>query len=365
MNGRVRFGVAGVAVAVGAVLAAFAVGAVMIVLLGANPFESYAALLDGAFGGRRELATTAVRATPLLLVAVGICIAFRAKVINIGGEGQIVAGALASTITALAVPDLPGPVLIPVVLLAGSLGGAAWGAVPGALKGYLGVNEILTTIMLNIVAVQLMNFLLRSPLIDPAEIERGTRIPQTRRLSPNADLPVLLSGTRLHLGVVIAIVVAVGAWVLLWRTTLGFRIRAVGAGPDAARYAGVSVGRMTTAALALSGAMCGLAGAILVFGSESHRLVTDGSAAGFTGSSGFSGIVAALFAGLHPLLSIPTSMLFGGLLIGAQAMQRATQIPAALAVAINGLVVVFVVSSVSVRQRIIRRLLRSEAAAHG
>jgi general nucleoside transport system permease protein len=354
---RLRFAVArygGIVVPVGAALAALFVGALMILALGANPITGYKELLAGAFGGTDELAATATRAMPLLLVGTGICIAFRAKVINIGGEGQIIAGALSSTMTALAVPGLPAVVLIPVVLVAGLIGGAFWGGVPGALKAYLGVNEILSTIMLNIVAVQLMNYLLRDPLIDPAEIERGTRIPQTERLSENADLPILIEGTRLHLGVVVALIAAVAAWIFLWRTTLGYRIRAVGASAPAARYAGISVPRMTTLAMMISGAMCGLAGAVLVFGSESHRLITDGSAAGFTGSAGFNGIVAALFGGLHPLVTIPSSFLFGGLLVGANAMQRAIQVPAAVIVAINGLVVIFVVSSTQLRGRLAR-----------
>lgn len=356
MPGRQRIdsALAGPLVSVVAVLAAFAIGALMIVALGAHPRVGFAALFDGAFGGRRELADTATKATPLLLVGTGICISFRAKVINIGGEGQILAGALVGTVAALALGDLPRPVLVPVVLFAGLLGGGAWGAIPGALKAYVGVNEILSTIMLNIVAVQIVNYLLRDPLIDPAEIERGTRIPQTKRLSPNADLPNLLGGTRLHLGVVVAVVVAVAAWVFLWRSTVGYRIRAVGSGPDAARYAGIDVPRMTTLALTASGAMGGLAGAILVFGSESHRFVTDGSSTGFTGSAGFNGIVAALFGGLHPLWTIPAAALFGGLLVGANAMQRAIQIPGSLVIAMNGIVVLFVVASVDVRQRIAR-----------
>ncbi|MDH4279207.1 MAG: ABC transporter permease, partial [Acidimicrobiia bacterium] len=204
-----------------AVLAALFVGAVMILALGANPIVGYTALVRGAFGSGDALADTAVRAMPLLLVGVGICIAFRANVINIGGEGQIIAGALMSTVTALAVGGLPPFLLIPTVLVAGMIGGGIWGAIPGSLKAYLGVNEILSTIMLNIVAVQIMNYLLRDPLIDPLEIERGTRIPQTQRLSKNADLPVLFDGTRLHLGVVVAIIAAVVAWAFLWRTTIG------------------------------------------------------------------------------------------------------------------------------------------------
>lgn len=340
------------AVSVAAVVGAFALGAVMIRALGASPWAGLTALADGAFGGRRELADTAVKATPLLLVGTGICISFRARVINIGGEGQILAGALVSTITALGIGSLPRIVLLPIVLLAGVLGGAVWGAIPGALKAYAGVNEILSTIMLNIVAAQIVNYMLRDPLIDPAEIERGTRIPQTRRLSPNADLPVLVGGTRLHLGVLVALGAAVGAWVFLWRTSMGFRVRAVGAGPAAARYAAIPVARTTMFSLTVSGAMCGLAGAILVFGSEGHRFVTDGSSTGFTGSAGFNGIVAALFGGLHPLWTIPASVLFGGLLVGANAMQRAIQIPGSLVIALNGLVVLFVVASTDVRRRV-------------
>jgi len=337
---------------VGSVLLALLIGAVMIIALGANPIDGYVAMVEGAFGSGDALADTAVRAMPLLLVGVGICIAFRAKVINIGGEGQIIAGALLSTIAALAVPGLPAILLLPLVLIAGMVGGGFWGAIPGSLKAYLGVNEILSTIMLNIVAVQIMNYLLRDPLIDPEEIERGTRIPQTERLSEAADLPILVDGTRLHSGVVVAILAAVLAWAFLWRTTLGFKVRAVGQSPDAANYAGMPVKRMTMLALTYSGAMCGLAGATLVFGSQSHRLITDGSSAGFTGSAGFNGIVAALFGGLHPLWTIPSSFLFGGLLVGANAMQREIQIPSALAVGLNGLVVVFVVSSNRLRDQL-------------
>lgn len=322
----------------------------MLLALGADPLEAYAAMVKGAFGSTDALVSTVLKATPLLLVGVGITIAFRANVINIGGEGQIVLGALTATVVSMIVPSMPPAITIPLVLAAGVLGGAAWGFIPGSLKAYLGVNEILSTIMLNIVAIQLMNFLLRGPLIDPAEIE-GSGIPQTARLNPNADLPLLFGSGRLHIGPVIAVVAAVLAYLFLWRTPTGFRLRAVGLSKDAARYAGIPVKRMTTLALTLSGALSGLAGAILVFGSESHRMVTDGSAAGLTGNAGFNGIVAALFGGLHPLWTIPASFLFGGLLVGGNALQRAVQVPSALILALNGLVVVFVVSSDRFRRR--------------
>jgi simple sugar transport system permease protein len=328
-----------------AVVAALIFGAIMLVLLGADPVEGYVEMFVGAFGSGRALVSTILKATPLLFVGTGIVIAFRANVINIGAEGQMVLGGLFATITALYLPEMPSFIMIPLVLLAGILGGALWGWIPGALKAYYRVNEILSTIMLNIVAVQLMNYLLRGPLIDPAEIERGTRIPQTQRLVESADLPLLFGSDRLHIGPVLAVLAAIGTYYLLWRTPLGYRLRAVGLSEHAAHYAGIPVKRTIALALTLSGALAGLAGAVLVFGSESHRMVTDGSTMGFTGSAGFNGIVAALFGGLHPIWTIPASFLFGGLIVGGQALQRAVQVPSALVVALNGLVVVFVVAA--------------------
>ncbi|GMR01999.1 MAG: ABC transporter permease [Acidimicrobiia bacterium] len=340
------------------VLAALAIGAVMLVLLGANPIEGFAKMFIGAFGSVDALVSTTLKATPLLFVGVGIVIAFRANVINIGAEGQMVLGGLFATIAALYLPEMPSIIMIPVVLLAGVAGGALWGWIPGALKAYYQVNEILSTIMLNIVAVQLMNYLLRGPLIDPAEIERGTRIPQTERLAESADLPFLFGSDRLHIGPVLAVITAIAAYYLLWRTPLGYRLRAVGLSEHAARYAGIPVRRTIALALTLSGALAGLAGAVLVFGSESHRMVTDGSTTGFTGGAGFNGIVAALFGALHPIWTIPASFLFGGLLVGGQSLQRAVQVPSALIVALNGLVVVFVVAADRYRVKLLETDVR-------
>ena len=244
-----------------------------------------------------------MQAAPLLLVAVGICVAFRANVFNIGGEGQLAMGGLASSATALALPHLPSILLIPIVLLAGAAGGAAWGAIPGAFKAYFNVNEILSTIMLNLVAVQVMNWLLAGPMVDKTQNSTYGLIPETRLLPQNSWLPIIVPNTQLHLGVLIAVVVAVGVWVLLYRTSFGFRMQAVGLSRDASRYAGMPVKRTMTLAMTISGAMCGLGGALLVFGSISHRMVTDGSLTGFTGSDGFNGIVVALFGALNPIWS--------------------------------------------------------------
>ena len=357
-NGRLNVGATvGLIVPLGAVVAALAVGAIMLLALGANPLDGYRAMFSGAVGGTDNVADTAIKAMPLLLVGVGICVAFRAGVINIGGEGQIIAGAIVATLVALAVPGLPSLILIPLVLIAGAIGGGIWGAIPGALKAYAGVNEILSTIMMNIIAAQLMSFLLQDLLIE----EGAIKIQQTKRLSENADLPLLPGGTRLHLGVVIAIGVAVLGYYLLFRSVAGMRLRAVGHNPDAARYAGLAVKRSVVRALAISGACAGIAGAVLVFGSQSHRLIGEGGAAAFTQNAGFNGIVAALFGGLHPLATVPASFLFGGMLTGGIEMQRELQVPAALILAINGVVVVFVVGSLRWRSHIAEWIERATA----
>ena len=336
-----------------ATLAALAVGAVMLLVLGANPIKAYGALIEGAFGSQNNLAETAVKAVPLLLVGLGICISFRANVINIGGEGQMILGAIFGTLVGLVLTGWPGWLVIPLALLGGFVGGAIWGAIPGALKAYFGVNEILSTVMMNAIAVQIMNYLLRGPMIDPAQAELASQIPQTAALDAAFRLPRLVP-TRLHLGAAIAIALAILVYILLWRTTLGYRIRAVGQNPDASRYGGIRVRRQVVIALLLSGAFAGLAGVTQVYGLN-YRMITDGSATGFTGSAGFNGIVAALFGQLHPIGTIPAAFFFGALLVGANSLQRAMQVPSAFILALNGLVVIFVVSSDIWRRRRQRR----------
>lgn len=338
-----------------ATLAALAIGAVMLFVLGANPFEAYRALWEGAFGSTNAFAETLVKATPLLLVALGICISFRGDVINIGGEGQMIVGAILATWVGITFVGLPGWLVIVLAMFAGFIGGGIWGGIPGFLKAYFNVNEILSTVMMNAIAVQLMNFLLRGPMIDPSQAQLASKIPQTARLLEAFRLP-RLAPTRLHLGALVAVVLAVLVYILLWRTTLGYRIRAVGQNPNASRYAGINVKQNVVMALLLSGAFAGLAGMIQVYG-VNYRMITDGSASGFTGSAGFNGIVAALFGQLHPIWSIPASVLFGALLVGANSMQRVVQVPSALVTALNGLVVVFVVSSEIWRRRRQRRRL--------
>ena len=366
-----------------AVLLAFAVGAVILLAQGVNPIEAYQAMIVGAFGSKNGWADTLVKATPLMLVALGIAIAFRGGMINIGAEGQIIMGALFTTYIGITLGDqLPGWLVIIIGLLAGALAGGIWAAIAGYLKAQLSVNEILSTIMLNQIAIQIGFFLLRGPMIDPAELEAGTNIPHSARLPKPVDMPrftdvaqwlgfsekaadlglegylaelygVMVEPTRLHTGFIFAVIMAIIVYIFLWRTTIGYRIRAVGLNPHASRYAGINVKKTMVLSMTLSGMFAGLAGAVDILGLHHRMFEPLAVSAGY----GFAGIVAALFGKLHPLGIIPSSILFGGLLVGGDKMQRAIQTPQVLTQVILGLVVLFVVSTdYFVRRRARRRV---------
>jgi simple sugar transport system permease protein len=359
---------------------AMVVSSVLLIALDADPLAAFSAMLEGSVGSENATAETLVKATPILFVGIGITIAFRGGMINIGGEGQMIAGALAGVTVALVLGEARVPadmaktpgafdlLIVTLSLLGGFLAGALYGGLAGFLKAYFNVNEILSTIMLNQIAVQMMNFLLNGILLDPSEAGFNN-IPKTARLVTAAQLPRLslplgdpwlFARTRLHWGLIIAIVLAVIIYIFLWRTSLGYRIRAVGENQRASSFAGINVKRQMMFSMFLAGGFAGLAGVVQVLGLQ-YRLQTDGSPAGFTGSAGFNGIVAALFGGLNPIGAIPASAFFGGLLVGAQKMQRELGVPASLITAVNGLVVVFVVSSeIFILQRSKRRVSVAE-----
>jgi simple sugar transport system permease protein len=295
----------------------------------------------------------------------------------------MVVGGLAAVAVGLELEGTDPNVVIVACLAASFLAGAIWGGIAGVLKAYFNVNEILSTIMLNQIATLWMMFLVRNTFIDPAKKNTAAPIPETARLAREFDLPRIgesldkiygwlgLTGdakwatTLLHNGIVIAVVLAVVVYILLWRTTIGYRIRAVGKNPRASRYAGIKVKQYTMLSLVLSGGFAGLAGGIQLLGVR-HRMNAEGGAIAFTGNAGFNGIVAALFGGLHPIGTIPASILFGALLVGGNKLQRDIQVPSALITALIGLVIVFVVSSdIFVRQRSRRRVSVSGAETAG
>ena len=326
-------------VSLAALIGALLIGAIFILLAKSDPVRAYKVMLTGPFSSSFGLTETLVRTTPLLLTGLGIIISFRSGVLNIGGEGQILIGAIAAAGVALKLESLPSLALFPLVLLSGAAAGGIWGGIAGFLKARLNVNEILSTVMLNQIAAQLYLLLIRGILIDPQEVAYGTGVPQTA-LVPNAVwLSRLIPGTRLNTGFVLALVLAVAVYVLLMKTTVGYRLRAVGAGPEAAKYAGINVPFYMVLSMFLAGALAGLAGTVEVLGVH-HRALEDISA-----GYGFSAIVAALFGRLHPIGVIPASILFGALILGADMMQRAVSIPAAIVMVIQGFIILFVVGS--------------------
>ncbi|WP_394823919.1 ABC transporter permease [Pendulispora albinea] len=323
-----------------AVLTAMAVGAILIVVAGGDPLAAYLGMLDGSLGSPRAVSETLLWSTPYILTGLSVAFAFQGGLFNIGAEGQLALGALTAALVGYSL-HLPAVIHVPLTILAGAVAGGLWGAVPGWLKAKTGGHEVISTIMLNYVALNAVTFLLAGPMKDPAPgnvLARTPLIDETARLSP------ILSGFRLHWGFPIALAVAaLVAWVLR-RTTLGFEIRTVGANPDAARYAGMKVGRTIVVSMALSGALAGLAGAIEVSAlNHRHEL-------GFSQGYGFDAIAIALLGKTKPAGVVPAALLFGMMRSGAPRMQFLTQIPTDVISVIQALILLFVAADVMVRR---------------
>lgn len=336
---RVRGGP--VAVAAGAVLLTGVLGAVALWAGGYDAFAAARAAALGAFGSRDALLSiTLVRSVPLILTGLAIALAFRAGVWNVGAEGQLYAGAVAGVWVGLEGGSLPGWLLLPAVLGAAGIAGALWALAPALMKVRLGVGEVITTLLMNFVAIYLAAYMVHGPLQEP----RGV-FPQTGPIAEGARLPVLVPGTRLHLGVVLALVAAVGLAWLFRRTRIGFQLRAVGASSDAARIAGrIDTRKVVLIAFLGSGALAGLAGGVQVAG------VTYALYEGLSPGWGYTAIAVALLAALNPLGVLATGVLFGALEAGAAAMQRDAGIPAVWAVAAQSIVILAVLGLDRVRR---------------
>jgi len=296
------------------------IGALIIAASGADPLAAYAALVQGALGGPRQLTETALKAAPLLTMSLGLVVAFRGRIWNIGGEGQYFMGALAGTVVGLlGQASLPAWLLIPLMLAAGLVGGALWAGVAAWLKLAFSVNEIIATIMLNFVAIYTVSYLARGPLRDPTSF-----LPQSARLEGAARLPTLPGG-RIHLGILIALLLVPAVYVLLWKTTFGFRLRAIGSSAGVAHATGMNVQAGIALAFLCSGALAGLTGIIEV--SAIHARLKDG----ISGDYGFTGILVALLGRLHPAGVLLAASFFALLTIGTQSMHTGRGLPIALA----------------------------------
>jgi simple sugar transport system permease protein len=323
-----------------AIVIALIVGGIVIKVVGGDPIRSYIHIAEASFGSIGVLSDTLVKATPILLAALACSVAFRMKLWNIGAEGQFLMGAFGASAIVLA-PVLPAEttrwIFIPVMILAGMAAGAAWGFIPGYLKAKFNVNEIISTLMMNYIAIAWMNF-----WIFAVWTEGGFQM--SPKFPTNATLPRLLDyakavplfrGLTTHLGLLIGIVAAIILWLLIYRSRWGYEIRLIGDNPRAARYAGINIMRNTVLAMMLSGALAGLGGMSEVTGVV-HRLQTSPLAAGY----GFTGIIVAWLAKLNPLVIILVSILFGALILAGREIQ-----PSGVPKMIQGIILVCLIAS--------------------
>jgi len=314
-----------------AVALALGAAAGVIALLGADPSAAFRALAGGALGDALALEGTLLRAVPLLLSGLGVALAFRCGVWNIGGEGQIHVGALVATALATrALAGAPAWLALPGLLAGGLVAGALWAGIAAWLRVHRGVSEVLSTLLLNFIALLGVAWAVQGPLQ-----QLGGGYPQSDAFGEAARLGVLPGLRRLHAGVLLAALLPFAVWGLLFRSTAGLRLRAVGLAPDAARYAGISPERETVRVLLLSGALAGLAGALEVSG------VTGRLFEGLAGGYGFTAIAVALLARLHPIGALPAALFFAALASGSGAMQRVAHVPKVTVQIVEALVIFF------------------------
>jgi general nucleoside transport system permease protein len=328
-----------------AIFTAMIVGGIIIAVVGGNPLAAYWGLIVGSFGSAAALSETAVWATPYIFAGLAVAVAFKGGLFNIGAEGQLAFGAVMAALIGYALPNwlhvnLPIYIHLPLTIGLGMLAGAIWAAIPGALKAYTGGHEVINTIMMNYIALNITSFLLNGPMRDPDPLNLSARTPE---IAVSARIPPIFPDLRIHWGFVLALIVAFIIWWILGKTTLGFEIRTVGANPDAGKYAGINVKRTIVATMALSGALAGLAGVIEVTAlNYRHEL-------GFSVGYGFDSIAIALLGKTNPFGVVLAAILFGAMRNGGTRMQFMTQIPVDIISVIQGLILLFVAADAIIR----------------
>jgi simple sugar transport system permease protein len=340
------------AVSLGAILIALVLGGILIAFAGGDPFLSYAHIARASFGNLGVLSDTLVKATPILMTALACSIAFRMKLWNIGAEGQFIMGAFGASAVVLA-PLLPAEtpswIFIPVMMVAGMLAGALWGFIPGFLKARFNVNEIISTLMLNYISISWVNFWIFG-VWSEGGFQMSPRFPRTAwlpRLLDYAESIPIFRGLTTHAGLLLGIAAAFVLWLLIYRSRWGYEIRLIGDNPSAARYAGINISRNTILVMMVSGALAGLGGMSEITGVV-HRLQTSPVAAGY----GFTGIIVAWLAKLHPVVIIVVSVLFGALILAGREIQ-----PSGVPKMIQGIILVCLIASdflLRYRVRIVR-----------
>ena len=295
--------------------------AFLVMMAGASPFSVFALMAKGAAGSQFALLETLTRATPLIFTGLAAAAAFRAKLWNIGGEAQLYAGAVTTAVLGTGALSLPAPLLVPILMLAAMMAGALMLSVPALLKTRFGVDEVVTTLLINFIMILFVSMLLEGVLKDPS----GLGWPQSKKVIADAALPKLIAGKRLHFGFVIALAAALAVWIVDRRTALGFEMRAVGFNAKAARFAGIPVNLVLAKTALISGGLAGLAGFSEVAGLKGN--LTLDLSPGF----GYTGIVVAMLAMLHPLGVVAAAIFVAAVFVGADAMSRSAGVPSYIA----------------------------------
>lgn len=348
-----------------AVFTALALGAIIMWLFGDDPVKAYNGLYQGAFGSARSWSATIRKMTPLILTGLSVAYAFKAGLFNIGASGQFIMGTVASVAVGINFPNLPAVIHLPLAILAGIAGGMLWGAIPGILKVYTGAHEVIVTIMLNYVAGNFAGWTVYAggsqgqtpgPLWDPT----ARAISETPDVLLSAQIPWILPPPyRVHWGIVIAILVAVLIWWMIYKTTLGFETRTVGENPKAAKYAGMNVNWVIILTMAVAGGLAGLAGTIETLGLN-HKFAPE-----FGGGVGFDGITVALLGQTHPLGVVLSAFLLGAMDAGGSRMQLDSGVAVEIIQVIQALVLIFVAAPLVVRQIYRIRMARGGVAVAG
>lgn len=326
-----------------AILIAFLVGAIVLLVTGYSPVQAYIGMISGAFGDIFGIGQTLMQATPIIFTSLAFLVSYKAGLFNIGGEGQFLMGAIAAAAAGLYLRGLPGIIHIPLTLFAGVVMGGLWGLIPAILKSRFDAHEVITTMMLSYVAQYFTSYLVNYPMKAPGWVS------QTERLPVSAELARILPPTQLSSGIIIAVLLVFTVRFLLDRTVLGYEFRAIGLNPTAAENSGIKIDKGIIMSMVLSGAIAGLGGAVEIMGT--HKRFIDGFSPGY----GWDGLAVALVGGLDPLGSMLASILFGALRSGGMIMSRATGVPLDINILLQGLVILFVAAPTFIRGLLRRR----------
>ncbi|KGK92067.1 ABC transporter permease [Desulfosporosinus sp. HMP52] len=317
----------------------------LILLVGSSVTQAFSSFLSGIFGSFYSVSEVMVKATPLILTGLGVAVGSRSGFINIGAEGQLYMGAIAVTFIAFWLNDLPAIVMIPLVILGGFVFGGIWSVIPGFLKVRFGISEVITTLMFNYIALSIVGILVRTWLKDPA-----SSLPMSAFLPDGATLPTLISTTRLHAGLLVALISVVLVWLVVWKTPTGYEMRAVGLNPRASKCSGISVYKNIILSSLISGGLAGIAGVCEVSGL--HHKLLEGISPGY----GYIAIIVALLGKNHPVGVVISALGIAALQVGSLGMQRMAGVPTSISSIIMGVVVLLILA----RKSLFRRLLTDE-----